>query len=728
MKKIFGTILIGFIFLFNATLSVHATSYSYTAPLEYWYIYSSSYNGGQGGAVGTYLNGDIYKTVSMVNLTGLPAGAVITGGSLNFSASGDCTTSDNYLVGVYRAISPNMINHTFSGWYQAGSDTGYSETAMGTAGIFSGTISLSADELNNLYHDNRGIILRSLDSIPGHYCPVQLGSITIQYDVPPPGSVTPTTQNYYWQTSCAYTVVGADCLYDPQMGSYDGNISVAALAPDWTDIPQNLLSATLEFYYSPTSSLSTPYVYIGSEPHGTDIATQVIVPGINNIPLSVTALRAASHIYITEAGYRTVGALVPYAPLQNYKLSLTYTPSITATDTSYDAFADFSPVSNPPSGSPWVYGYTWTLGGAFDIYTALRHDIDREQSVLWTRPENFITPNVNKNISGLDIINVDGCILHPATTYLNLHPGQNNEFSVLRWTAPVDGTFRIDSAFKSLRFCGQATTTDAHVLYNSISIYDLMINEYMSAGEHEFSSTLDLNSGDTIDFVVGVGQNGNYGADSTGLRAVISLISTSPFSTYTPTFTPTSTSTPTNIPTPTVTETSTATPTSTTTPVQLTALNPAKIWVGLKNSDDVGIRFDFLAEAYKDGILIGSGQLNSAPGGSSGFNNAKLNTIPLNLFAPVSWSSGSSLSIKLYVRNTCSGNTHNSGTARLWYNDNMANSQFGATIENVLSNYFMLNGSALNSAPGLGPKKTIDISAGSPCSSFKLFGTWSITP
>ncbi|MBN8657559.1 MAG: PxKF domain-containing protein [Anaerolineae bacterium] len=576
MKKILGTFLLGFIFLFNATFSARAVSNSYTAPLEYRTIYSGSYNASLGGAAGTYLNGDIYKTISVVNLSGLPADAVITGGSLNFSASGGCTTSDDYLVGVYRAISPNMINYNFSGWVQAGSDTGYSETPMGTAGIFSGTISLSADELTSLYHDNRGIILRSLDSTPGHYCPVQLGSITIHYDVPFPESGTPTTQDYFWQNSCAYTVVGADCLYDPQMGSYDGNISVATLTADWTDIPQNLLSATLEFYYSPTSSLSTPYIYIGSEPHGTDIATQVIVPGVNNIPLSVTALRAASHIYITEAGYRTVGALAPYAPLQNYKLSLTYaSPSITATDTltstnvpsftTYDAFADFSPVSNPPSGSSWTYGYTWTLGGAFDIYTALRHDIDRELSILWTRPENFITPNVNKNISGMDIINVDGCILHPAVTYLNLHPGQNNEFSVLRWTAPVDGTFMIDSAFKSLRFCGQATTTDAHVLYNSTSIFDLMINEYMAAGEHLFSSTLNLNAGDTIDFVVGVGQNGNYGADSTGVRATISLISTLPSATPTYTFTPTfiSTNTPTLTIAPSLTATDTSIPTVT---------------------------------------------------------------------------------------------------------------------------------------------------------------------
>ena len=180
--------------------------------------------------------------------------------------------------------------------------------------------------------------------------------------------------------------------------------------------------------------------------------------------------------------------------------------------------------------------------------------------------------------------------------------------------------------------------------------------------------------------------------------------------------------------TPTSTPTSTPSPTPTITPVQLTSLTPAKVWVGLKNSDDVGIKFDFLAEVYKGGTLIGSGQLNRALGGSSGFNNAKLNTIPLNLLAPVAWPQNSMLSIKLYVRNTCSGSTHNSGTARLWYNDNTANSQFGATISGVASNYYFVNGFTLSTSPGIGPKKTIDITAGSPCSPFKLFETWSVTP
>ena len=44
---------------------------------------------------------------------------------------------------------------------------------------------------------------------------------------------------------------------------------------------------------------------------------------------------------------------------------------------------------------------------------------------------------------------------------------------------------------------------------------------------------------------------------------------------------------------------------------QLSALGPVKIWVGLKNSDDVGIKFDLKAEVYLNGALIGSGQQNS---------------------------------------------------------------------------------------------------------------------
>jgi YVTN family beta-propeller protein len=162
-------------------------------------------------------------------------------------------------------------------------------------------------------------------------------------------------------------------------------------------------------------------------------------------------------------------------------------------------------------------------------------------------------------------------------------------------------------------------------------------------------------------------------------------------------------------------------------PTTLAALSQAKLWIGLKNSDDVGIRFDVFAEVYKGSTLVGSGQINSVAGGSSGFNNAKLDTIPLGLFVPVYFPPGSALSIKLYIRNACAGSGKNSGTARLWYNDMAANSQFGATI-GAASNYYLRDGFVLATVPGPGPKKTIDVAAGAKCSPFKTFGTWSITP
>jgi len=160
---------------------------------------------------------------------------------------------------------------------------------------------------------------------------------------------------------------------------------------------------------------------------------------------------------------------------------------------------------------------------------------------------------------------------------------------------------------------------------------------------------------------------------------------------------------------------------------QITSLSPAKVWIGLKNSDDVGLKFDLKAEVYKDDILVSYGELNSFPGGSSGFNNAHLATIPFNSFSPVDFPSGSQLKLVVYVRNACTGSRHNSGTARLWYNDSQANSQFDVTIGTTDNAYFLLDNFLLGTGPG-STKKTIDIAAGTRCSALKPFGTWIVTP
>ncbi len=160
---------------------------------------------------------------------------------------------------------------------------------------------------------------------------------------------------------------------------------------------------------------------------------------------------------------------------------------------------------------------------------------------------------------------------------------------------------------------------------------------------------------------------------------------------------------------------------------QLTALAPAQAWIGLKNSDDVGVKFDLLAQAYAGSTLVASGELDSFAGGSSGFNNAHLASIPFSSFSPVDFPTGTPLKIALSVRNACSGSGHNSGAARLWFNDSAAASQFGATIDSPQA-YFLLDNFLLGTSAGPGPKLTVDVQSGAKCSAFKPFGTWTTTP
>jgi hypothetical protein len=172
---------------------------------------------------------------------------------------------------------------------------------------------------------------------------------------------------------------------------------------------------------------------------------------------------------------------------------------------------------------------------------------------------------------------------------------------------------------------------------------------------------------------------------------------------------------------------------------RLTALGPAKIWLGLRNSDDVVTRMDVLAEVFIGDNQIGEGRVNNVSGGSSGFNGAALSSIPLSLLGGgVDVPPDSRLKLRVSVRRTCVGGGHASGTLRLWYNGQAidsgsrrdAGNRFAATIGSVTTDYFLRDGSALNTVAG-SSKRFIDVPVDSktacPARPFKPFGTWSIT-
>ena len=154
---------------------------------------------------------------------------------------------------------------------------------------------------------------------------------------------------------------------------------------------------------------------------------------------------------------------------------------------------------------------------------------------------------------------------------------------------------------------------------------------------------------------------------------------------------------------------------------------PASVWLGLKNSDDVGTKFDLLAEILKNGAAVGAAQVDNVAGGSSGFNNAVQRAIGFAMPTPVPFGPGETLGVRLSVRIAATG--HRSGTARLWYNDAAANSRWNLTINGVATTFYLGNGFALIPSAGTGPKRTSDVFVdravgGNP---FKPFGTWSVT-
>jgi hypothetical protein len=131
---------------------------------------------------------------------------------------------------------------------------------------------------------------------------------------------------------------------------------------------------------------------------------------------------------------------------------------------------------------------------------------------------------------------------------------------------------------------------------------------------------------------------------------------------------------------------------------------------------------------FRNGTLVGSGELDGVSGGSSGFNNAKERVVTLALASagtdPVC--SGDTLSIKLSVRIAAALTGHRSGTARLWYNDSQAATRFDVTIGGVTTDLYLLDGFVLGTSAGGGPKKTIDVFVDRQVggNAFKPFGTW----
>ncbi len=181
----------------------------------------------------------------------------------------------------------------------------------------------------------------------------------------------------------------------------------------------------------------------------------------------------------------------------------------------YDAAADFS-TSNDPNGV-WSYGWSTTLGSAFTLDTSNT----TAAYGLTGLGGWFMGPGPEGGIPSALLNSTANPILLPPFT--NFQPGQltlnmfQSTYSVLRWTAPSSGSFSIAATFSGVSTIGDSA--DVHVLLNGVSIFDSTVFGFPSPTS--YSGTLNLASGDTLDFAVGFGSDGNDHEDTTGLAATI---------------------------------------------------------------------------------------------------------------------------------------------------------------------------------------------------------------
>jgi hypothetical protein len=194
--------------------------------------------------------------------------------------------------------------------------------------------------------------------------------------------------------------------------------------------------------------------------------------------------------------------------------------SIAAQVTSWDAANDFSLTSNP--NGAWSYGWSTSRGSAFSFMTATEN-FENSGFYIWEESASQELPFVGHNGMAADAN--FATVTVPAGT-MAMHPGGFGENAIVRWTAPAAGIYSVAATFTGRDYVGP-TSTDVAVLRNGAELWSDEVDGYLVSRSYSSNSVV-MAGGDTLDFTVGFGADGNYLFDSTGFAAQIALVGPAP--------------------------------------------------------------------------------------------------------------------------------------------------------------------------------------------------------
>src|SRR5581483_1615540 len=162
-------------------------------------------------------------------------------------------------------------------------------------------------------------------------------------------------------------------------------------------------------------------------------------------------------------------------------------------------------------------GWEASRGSAFSVYAAAEKHSEID---VWHRaivpPGPAWEPSLYDNGTDRTIAPFGSNPMPPGA--LSVHPGPKGENSVVRWTAPLDGSYQVAATFSGLDNVGP-TTTDVAVLRGTSQLFSGDVSGYQTGPT--FTTGLQLTAGETLDFTVGLGKDGGYGNDMTRLELTI---------------------------------------------------------------------------------------------------------------------------------------------------------------------------------------------------------------
>ena len=203
-------------------------------------------------------------------------------------------------------------------------------------------------------------------------------------------------------------------------------------------------------------------------------------------------------------------------------------------ETRFDLSADFSLQHNP--NKSWQYGYSASNSLAPDQFRLDEYSDGKTPVGFWhpnvsDRPGPEWYPYVAYNgTQQSQMGSQNGWAVRAGE--VAMEASNTGQFSLVRFTAPATGTYRITARFEGVHF--GLSSTDVHVVHNATSLFEANIDGYGgdpafhkvqgSNPSATYSGEVKLKVNDTVTFAVGYGKNKTNFCDTTGLVSQLVLL------------------------------------------------------------------------------------------------------------------------------------------------------------------------------------------------------------